>query len=191
MARSDYEIARLSLPGCSYGEYYASCTADSKRPWNINQGGIAGLNLLHEIGPHLTGLEQLKAMLETDRRSGIGETLDIRLVEAEDGRVVCEATPDIHVYNPLGTVHGGFTATMLDFACGYAVLSKMMPGQSFSTLEIKVAYHKAMTRDTGPVRAEGKIVTFGRRLAYTESRLTDQDGKLYASATSSLIVLSA
>lgn len=149
------------------------------------------MNLLHEIGPHLTGLEQLKAMLETDRRPGIGETLDIRLIEVEDGRVVFEATPDIHLYNPLGTVHGGFAATMLDFACGYAVLSKMVPGQSFSTLEIKVAYHKAMTKETGPVRAEGKIVTFGRRAAYTEARLTDRDGKLYASATSSLIVLSA
>lgn len=148
------------------------------------------MNLLHEIGPHLTGLEQLKAMLETDRRPGIGETLDIRLIEVEDGRVVFEATPDIHLYNPLGTVHGGFAATMLDFACAYAVLSKMVPGQSFSTLEIKVAYHKAMTRETGPVRAEGKIVTFGRRVAYTEARLTDLDDKLYASATSSLIVLS-
>ncbi|WP_323030686.1 PaaI family thioesterase [Brachymonas denitrificans] len=148
------------------------------------------MNLLHEIGPHLTGLEQLKAMLEADRRPGIGETLDIRLTEAEDGRVVFEATPDIHLYNPLGTVHGGFAATMLDFACGYAVLSKMVPGQSFSTLEIKVAYHKAMTRDTGLVRAEGKIVTFGRRAAYTEAKLTDLSGKLYASATSSLIVLS-
>lgn len=149
------------------------------------------MNLLHEIGPHLSGLEQLKAMLDTDRRPGIGETLDIRLIEVDDGRVVFDATPDIRLYNPLGTVHGGFAATMLDFACGYAVLSKMEPGQSFSTLELKVAYHRAMTKDTGPVRAEGKIVSFGRRAAFTEARLTDQEGKLYASATSSLIVLSA
>ncbi len=78
---------------------------------------------------------------------------------------------------------------MLDFACGYAVLSKMVPGQSFSTLEIKVAYHRAMTKETGLVRAEGKIITFGRRAAYSEARLTDLEGKLYASATSSLIVL--
>lgn len=148
------------------------------------------MNLLHEIGPHLSGLEQLKAMLENDRRPGLGETLDIRLVEVDDGRVVFEATPDIHLYNPLGTVHGGFAATMLDFACGYAVLSKMTPGQTFSTLEIKVAYHKAMTKETGPVRAEGKIITFGRRAAYTEARLTDAAGKLYASATSSLLVMS-
>jgi uncharacterized protein (TIGR00369 family) len=149
------------------------------------------MNLLHEIGAHLSGLEQLRVMMESDRRPGIGETLNIRLIEVDDGRVVFEATPDIHVYNPLGTVHGGFAATMLDFACGYAVLSKMLPGQSFSTLEIKVAYHKPMTKDTGPVRAEGKIITFGRRAAFTEATLTDLDGRLYASATSSLIVLSA
>jgi uncharacterized protein (TIGR00369 family) len=149
------------------------------------------MNLLHEIGAHLSGLEQLRVMMESDRRPGIGETLNIRLIEVDDGRVVFEATPDIHVYNPLGTVHGGFAATMLDFACGYAVLSKMLPGQSFSTLEIKVAYHKPMTKDTGPVRAEGKIITFGRRAAFTEATLTDLDGRLYASATSSLIVLPA
>ena len=149
------------------------------------------MNLLHEIGAHLSGLEQLRVMMESDRRPGIGETLTIRLIEVDDGRVVFEATPDIHVYNPLGTVHGGFAATMLDFACGYAVLSKMLPGQNFSTLEIKVAYHKPMTKDTGPVRAEGKIITFGRRAAFTEATLIDLDGRLYASATSSLIVLSA
>ena len=149
------------------------------------------MNLLHEIGAHLSGLEQLRLMMESDRRPGIGETLNIRLIEVDDGRVVFEATPDIHVYNPLGTVHGGFAATMLDFACGYAVLSKMLPGQSFSTLEIKVAYHKPMTKDTGPVRAEGKIITFGRRAAFTEATLTDLDKRLYASATSSLIILSA
>lgn len=64
-------------------------------------------------------------------------------------------------------------------------------GLSPILLEIKVAYHKAMTKDTGPVRAQGKIITFGHRAAFTEARLTDLDGKLYASATSSLIVLSA
>lgn len=147
------------------------------------------MNLLHEIGPQLSGLEQLKAMLETDRRPGMGETLDIRLIEVDDGRVVFEAVPDIHLYNPFGVVHGGFAATMLDFSCGYAVLSKLAQGQSCSTLEIKVAYHKAINKETGPVRAEGKIITFGRRAAFTEAKLVGTDGKLYASATSSLIIL--
>ncbi len=147
------------------------------------------MNLLHEIGNHLTGLEQLKVMMTNDLRPGIGETLDIRLIEVEEGLVVLEATPGVHLYNPIGTVHGGFAATMLDFACGYAVLSKLTPGMSFSTLELKVAYHKAITKDTGPVRAEGTIVTMGRRAAFTEARLVDVHGRLYASATSSLLVV--
>lgn len=149
------------------------------------------MNQLHEIEHRPTGLEQLKEMLASDRHPGIGETLDIRLVEVDEGRVVLEAVPDIHLYNPFGTVQGGFSATILDFACGYAVMSRMRHGQHFSTIELKVAYHKAMNKETGKIRAEGKIVSLGRRIAFTEARLTDLDGKLYASATSSLIVLSA
>lgn len=67
----------------------------------------------------------------------------------------------------------------------------MAPGQTCTTLELKVAYHKAMTTETGPARADGRIVSIGRRAAFTEARLTDIAGKLYASATSSLIVMSA
>ena len=148
------------------------------------------MHLMNEIGAHLNGIDQLRAMLVADRRPGIGHTLDIRLVEVDDGRVVFEGKPDVHLYNPIGTVHGGFAATLLDFACGYAVHSKLVPGQSFATLEIKVSYHKAMTKETGLVRAEGHIVTFGRRAAFTEARLTDTAGRLYASATSSLLVMS-
>ena len=67
--------------------------------------------------------------------------------------------------------------------------SKLAPGQGYTTLELKVAYHKAMTSKTGVVRAEGKVVTFGRRAAFAEARLTDAQGRLYASATSSLLVI--
>lgn len=149
------------------------------------------MHLLNEIGPHLAGIDQLRTMIEADRRPGMGETLGIRLISADEGRVTLEATPDVHLYNPLGTIHGGFAATMLDFACGYAVLSKMAPGQAFTTLELKVAYHRVMTKNTGPVRAEGSIVTIGRRTAFTEARLVDATGKLYASATSSLLVFNS
>jgi len=69
------------------------------------------------------------------------------------------------------------------------VLSKLTPGMRFSTLELKVAYHKAITKDTGPIRAEGAIVTMGRRAAFTDARLADAHGRLYASATSSLLVM--
>ena len=147
------------------------------------------MNLLTEIGAHFTGIEQLRVMMDEDRRPGIGRTLDIRLIDVEPGRVVLEALPGVHVYNPQGTAHGGFAATMLDFACGYAVLSKMVPGLGFATLELKVAYHRAMSQSTGPVRAEGRVVTMGRRTAFTEAKLTDAEGRLYASSTSTLLVM--
>ena len=149
------------------------------------------MNLFAEIGTHLSGLERLRTMMQDGRLTGIEQTLGFRLIEVEDGRVVVEGTPGLHVYNPFGVVHGGYAASLLDNACGYAAQSQTAPGQACTTLELKVAYHKAMTKETGPVRAEGKIISFGRRAAFAEARLTDIAGKLYASATSSLIVISS
>ena len=127
-------------------------------------------------------------MLGGDRKAGIGATLAFAMVEAEAGRVLFEGTPGPEVYNPIGTVHGGYAASLLDSACGCAVHSRLKAGQGYTTLELKVAYHKAMTADTGPVRAEGKVVTLGRRAAFAEARLTDAAGTLLASATSTLLV---
>ena len=137
----------------------------------------------------LTGLETLQYMVDNDRKAGIGQTMDFTLTELEEGRVVFEGSPSEKVYNPIGTVHGGYAATLLDSACGCAVHSTLAAGEGYTTAELKVAYHRAMTKDTGPVRAEGKVVTRGRRLAFAEAKLTDAAGKLYASATSTLIIL--
>lgn len=137
----------------------------------------------------LNGLQTLQALLESGRNAPIGDTMEFTLAELEDGRVVFTGTPSQRVYNPIGTVHGGYAATLLDSACGCAVHSTLDAGQGYSTAELKVAYHRAMTKDTGPVRAEGTVVTRGRRLAFAEARLTDAAGKLYASATSTLIIL--
>ena len=138
----------------------------------------------------LSGIEQLRHFLGQDARPiGIGVTLGFKLVELEEGRVVFEGTPGKHVYNPIGTVHGGYAATLLDSAVGCAVHSMLKAGQGYTTLELKVAYHKAMTEQTGPVRAEGKIITLGRRTAFAEGRLVDAAGKLHASATSTLLIM--
>ena len=147
------------------------------------------MNIFADIGLHLSGLERLRIMMTEGRLTGIEQTLGLRIVEVDEGRVVVEGTPGPHVYNPFAVVHGGFAAAILDNACGYAAQSKMAPGQMCTTLELKVAYHKAMTKETGPVRAEGRIVSIGRRAAFTEAKLTDIAGKLYASATSSLMVV--
>ncbi|HJR21326.1 MAG TPA: PaaI family thioesterase [Dongiaceae bacterium] len=149
------------------------------------------MNIFADIGLHRSGLERLRIMMADGHLTGIEQTLGLRIVEVEEGRVVVEGTPGLHVYNPFGVAHGGFAATILDNACGYAAQSRMAPGQMCTTLELKVAYHKAMTKETGPVRAEGRIVSIGRRAAFTEARLTDITGKLYASATSSLMVVAA
>jgi uncharacterized protein (TIGR00369 family) len=136
----------------------------------------------------LSGIEQLRRALSGDAHTGIGRTLGFRMAELEEGRVVFESTPDEHVYNPIGTVHGGYAATLLDSAVGCAVHSKLKAGQGYTTLELKIAYHKAMTKRTGLIRAEGWVVSLGRRAAFAEGRITDADGRLYASATSTLLV---
>ena len=146
------------------------------------------MNMSLEAGAELSGLEQLQAIKAGPRRPGIVQTLGFDMTELEEGRVVFEGVPGVHVYNPIGTVHGGYAATLLDSAVGCAVHSRLKPGQGYTTLELKVAYHKAMTAETGPVRAEGKVLSLGRRAAFAEGRLTDAQGRLYASATSSLLV---
>ena len=136
----------------------------------------------------LSGIEQLRAMIAAEAQPSIGRTLDFSLVEVGDGLAVFEGSPDERTYNPMGTVHGGYAATLLDSACGIATHSKLAPGQTYTTLELKVAYHRAMSASTGPVRAVGSVITFGRRVAFAEARLTDDQGRLLASATSTLLI---
>ena len=109
--------------------------------------------------------------------------------EVDVGRAVFEGVPGHHAYNPIGMVHGGYAATLLDSACGCAVHSQLQAGQGYTTLELKVAYHKAATSQTGLLRAEGRVLTMGRRAAFAEAKLTDASGRLYASATSTLLVI--
>jgi uncharacterized protein (TIGR00369 family) len=146
------------------------------------------MSLVDELAPGKTGLEQLQALMTTGRMAGIGQSLRFTMVEVEAGRAVFEGDPGSHAYNPIGTVHGGYAAALLDSACGCAVHSALKADQGYTTLELKVAYHKAMTDRTGPVRAEGRVITLGRRAAFAEATLKDARGKLYASATSTLLV---
>jgi len=139
----------------------------------------------------LSGIDQLRAMITQGNQPSIGRTLDFALVEVEEGRAVFEGNPDDRVYNPIGSVHGGYAATLLDSACGIAVHSKLAPGQSYTTLELKVSYLRGMTTETGVVRAEGSVVSMGRRVAFAEAKLTDASGKLLATATSTLLVMAS
>jgi len=136
-----------------------------------------------------SGLEQLQHWIAAGKRFGIAESLEFDLVEAGDGFAVFEGVPGDHAYNPIGTVHGGYAATLLDSACGCAVHSKLAAGVTYTTLELKVSYHKAITRSTGRVRAEAKVLSIGRRAAFAEAKLFDANARLLASATSTLLVM--
>jgi uncharacterized protein (TIGR00369 family) len=134
------------------------------------------------------GFEQLKAMRDNGLKAPIGETLGFELVEVERGRVVFEGKPDRRVYNPLGAVHGGYAVTLLDSACGIAVHSQLGANRGHTTLELKVSYLRGLSDGSGTVRATGRIVSVGRRVAFAEAELHDGDGRLCATATSTLLV---
>lgn len=149
---------------------------------------MSAQSLVDEVAPGLEGLAQLKALMESGRKPGIMRSLDFEFIEIEAGRAVFAGVPGEGAYNPIGSVHGGYAATLLDSACGCAVHSRLGPTQGYTTLELKVAYHKAISRESGTLRAEGKVITMGRRAAFAEARITDVQGRLYASATSTLLV---
>ena len=146
------------------------------------------MDVIAESQGKLSGLELMRKMIADGRGPPIATTLQFRLAEVDKGRAVFRATPGPHAYNPIGVIHGGYAATLLDSACGVAVHSMLEPGQGYTTLELKVAYHRAMTNDTGEVEAVGKIISFGRRVAFSEAQLSDSKGRLLASATSTLLV---
>jgi uncharacterized protein (TIGR00369 family) len=134
------------------------------------------------------GLQQLRRMLAGDFNAPMGETLGFRLVEAEHGHVVFEGAPGRNVYNPIGSVHGGYAATLLDSACGMAVHSQLGANQAAITLEFKVSYLRGLNERSGTVRAAGRVVSAGRRVAFSDATLHDGDGHLCATATATLLV---
>jgi uncharacterized protein (TIGR00369 family) len=115
--------------------------------------------------------------------------LGFRLVEAERGRVVLTGNPDQRSYNLIGSVHGGWAAAILDTALALSTLSALDAEQALTTVDIRINYLRPLTVDTGEVRAEGKVLQVGRRLAYAEARLTDREGKLICHGTGSCLIL--
>jgi uncharacterized protein (TIGR00369 family) len=107
---------------------------------------------------------------------------------AEPGVVVMRSIPGFRHYNPIGSVHGGYAATLLDSAMGLAVHTMLPPGTGYTTLEFKISFIRGMTQDTGAVRTEGKTLNVGRRAATAEARITDGKGRLLAHATTTCLV---
>jgi uncharacterized protein (TIGR00369 family) len=119
----------------------------------------------------------------------IAELVGFDLVELGEGRASFELDPGERHYNPLGAVHGGIAAMLLDSAMGVAVQTTLDEGQAYTTLELNVHYVGAMTQDTGPVVATGSVIHRGGRVATAEARLTDADGRLLAHGTSTCLIL--
>jgi len=143
-----------------------------------------------EAGRRLSGIEYLRGFLDgTFPPAPMAQTLDMRFVEVEEGRAVFECEPDEYHYNPIGVVHGGLAATLLDSAMGCAVQSRLPDGTGYTTLEIKVNYLRALTSTTGTVRAEGRVIKVGGRVAIAEGRITDAVGNLYAHGTTTCLIL--
>lgn len=145
-----------------------------------------------EIRSALDGLTFLKAVVAgTQPQAPICELLGFRLTEVDTGRAVFEGIPRFEHYNPFGTVHGGFAATLLDSALGCAVASTLANGEAFTTLEFKINLVRALTENTGPVRAEARILHRGRTVATSDGDLKDAGGKLYAHATTTCMIFPA
>jgi len=149
-------------------------------------------------GPGVPSFEQIegKAGLDVmqDMIAGrlpyaaIAQTLDFTVMEVRSGVAVFQGTPLAKHLNPLGTVHGGWVATLLDSALGCAIHTLMPPGRGYTTAELGVNYVKGLTPKVQRVRAEGKVIHCGRQLATAEARLFGPDGTLYAHATTTCLV---
>jgi uncharacterized protein (TIGR00369 family) len=137
------------------------------------------------------GIDFLRAMRDGDLPPPpIAVLLGFRLTEVEPGHVVFECTPGEQHYNPIGVVHGGLAMTLLDSAMGCSVQTRTPAGGGYTTLEAKTNLVRAITDKTGRLRAIGKVIHMGSRIATAEGRLEDASGKLFAHATTTCIVLS-
>ncbi|PLC06766.1 aromatic compound catabolic protein [Variovorax sp. RO1] len=136
-----------------------------------------------------TGLEVMHAMLNGEiPYAAIAKTLDFTIVSVSRGIAIFQGTPLPQHLNPLGTIHGGWVATMLDSALGCSVHTMMPPGRGYTTAELSVNYVKGLTPKVQRVRAEGKVIHCGKQLATAEARLVGADGTLYAHATTTCLV---
>ena len=178
----------------------ANTTPSSLETWLAEEAAVlARLNAGPGPGPgvarpdqivSLNGLQQMQAMLRGELPyAAIAKTLDFTLIEVGEGRAVFQGSPGPGHLNPMGGIHGGWYATLLDSALGCAVHTLMPAGRAYTTAELGVNLVKAIhPTKTARVRAEGKVIHCGRQLATAEARIVGPDGTLYAHATTTCLV---
>jgi uncharacterized protein (TIGR00369 family) len=174
-----------------------STPEDSLRQWReeeaaararIANGAGAGVARLEQIAG-LSGLQTMQAMLRGELPyPHISVTLDFCLISVSEGEAIFQGTPQTQHLNPMGTVHGGWYATLLDSAVGCAVHTLMPVGRSYTTAELSVNLVRGATPGKEPLRAIGKVLHCGKQLATAEGRIVDASGKLYAHATTTCLV---
>lgn len=185
----------MSHPAAAQALLNPETAAATLAAWQARDAKIRGLN--HEVGVGRpdqfigrAGIEVFRAMLAGEiPRAPISDTLDFLLVEAEVGRVAFQGRPCFAHYNPLGTVHGGWIATLLDSAVACSVHTTLPPGKTYTTLELKLNYVRALTDKVPLVRAIAQVIHVGGRTATAEGRLVGPDGKLYAHASTTCLVM--
>lgn len=175
-------LADAPLPG---GEKVPAGTRERTLSWEDPVATAAA-------GAEMAGLDYMRALLAGELpRPPIAVTMRMGPTELDEGRVVFAGEPGEEHYNPIGIVHGGYAATLLDSALGCAVQTTLPAGTGYTSLGLEVKYMRPMTRDTGRVLCEGVVVHRGRRQATAEATLTAaESGKLLATGTSTLLILS-
>jgi len=154
-------------------------------------GGQVGLARRDQVAGK-SGLEVMQAMLDGALPyPPISQTMDFSLMEVSLGQAVFQGVPQLMHYNPLGTVHGGWYATLLDSAMGCAVQTRLVAGQGYTTAELSVNIVRAASHETGPLRAIGTVIHCGRQLATAEGRIVDAQGKVYAHGTTTCLVFAS
>jgi uncharacterized protein (TIGR00369 family) len=142
-----------------------------------------------EVMASMAGIDFIRAVFEGKLLAPpIMQNIEPFDYTAEPGVVSFCSIPGFRHYNPIGSVHGGYAATLLDSAMGLAVHSMLPQGSGYTTLEFKISFIRGMTKDTGMVRSEGRTLNVGRRAATAEARLTDKKGRLLAHATTTCLV---
>jgi uncharacterized protein (TIGR00369 family) len=142
------------------------------------------------LSAELGGLEAMRALITgTIPSPPIAVLMNIRLVEADEGRVVFEGEPGEEHYNPIGLVHGGFALTIMDSALGCAIHTKLPAGTGYATTDLQVRFLRGLTKDTGRVRCEGRVQHIGRTIGVAEGTLVDSKGKLLATGTTACAII--
>ena len=158
------------MPPCSAGKAYGTVSPERQK--------------------QMSGLEFVQGLADgTLPLNTMAETLRYDVAEAESGRVVDTAMPDRRHLNPAGTVHGGLAATMLDSCMGLAIHTTLDKDVGSTTLEFKISLVRPITPETGLIRAEGVVLSCGRRVGTAEGRLTDGEGRLLAHGTTTCLIL--